>query len=75
MNNNNSRKGLLLLFVGIFSCASFLTTNTTTVEVKAQQDSAERCIPLPKTPDEPSAPMNAGECARPGTTQLATAWP
>lgn len=62
MNNNNSRKGLLLLFPVIFSCASFLITNTTTVKVEAQQDISERCVPLPATPDAPIEPANIDEC-------------
>lgn len=75
MNINNSRRGWLLLFVAIFSCASLLITNPTAVKVIAQQDSAERCVPLPFAPDAPSAHTDADECTRPGTTQLATAWP
>lgn len=75
MNNNNSRKGLLLLFIGILSCTSWLVTNTPIIKVNAQEDSAQRCIPLPSTPDAPVQPMNTGECTSPGTTRVATAWP
>jgi hypothetical protein len=75
MNNNNSRKGLLLLFTVIFSCASFLMTNTTTVKVKAQQDISERCVPLPATLDAPIEPANIDECTRPGTQSVPNSWP
>lgn len=53
MNNNNSSKALSILFIGILSCVSFLITSTPTIKVKAQEDSSQRCIPLPATPDTP----------------------
>lgn len=75
MSNNNSRKGLLILFTGIFSFASFLITNTPTIKVKAQEDISERCVPLPITPDAPTDPANADQCIRPGTQNVSNSWP
>lgn len=74
MNNNDSRKRLLLLLARILSCASLLITTAPTAKVKAQEDPSQRCIPLSAAaPDAPAEPANGEGCTSPGTQQASAA--